>query len=110
MFNKYKKYNDTFKTDNEALILYIKEELKGNIPDYYRRTQGRIKINSKNDSEINNKTNDDNEDDDSIIIIIIIIFAIILLVIIIIIIFLRKKRKICLEQKSDLEMGIIKET
>ena len=110
MFNKYKKYNDTFKTDNEALILYIEEELKSNIPDYYRRTQGRIKINSKNDSEINNKTNDDNEDHDSIIIIIIIIFAIILLVIIIIIIFLRKKRKICLEQKSDLEMGIIKET
>ena len=44
MFNKYEEALPIFKTDKQALIIYIKEVLKGIIPDKYRIKQGRIII------------------------------------------------------------------
>ena len=48
MFAKYELLEDVLKTDNQALAIYIKDVLKGKIPDRYRKTQGRIIIDGKN--------------------------------------------------------------
>ena len=106
MFQKYKFINDTLKKDNEALITYIKDVLKGEIPDYYRKTQGRIIINS----EVDNNNNDSNNT--LTIIIIILIFIIIIIIFALIIIILRKRRKNDIDYTrpsnySDLDSSII---
>ena len=44
MFVKYKEYEELPLNDNEILIKYIKEDLKGSIPSFYQETQGRIII------------------------------------------------------------------
>ena len=44
MFTKYKEYENLPLNDNEILIKYIKEDLKGNIPSIYQEIQGRIII------------------------------------------------------------------
>jgi len=44
MFAKYKEYKELPLNDNEILIKYIKEDLKGSIPSFYQETQGRIII------------------------------------------------------------------
>ena len=46
MFYKYEELLSVLKTDYEALKIYIEDELKGIIPDYYKKTQGRIIIHS----------------------------------------------------------------
>ena len=48
MFTKYEIIENDLKTDNQALVVYIKDVLKGTIPDIYRKTQGRIIIDGKN--------------------------------------------------------------
>ena len=50
MFNKYEEILKVLKTDNQALMIYIRDELNGIIPDYYKKTQGRIVIDSANSS------------------------------------------------------------
>ena len=47
MFNKYEEIFSTSKTDNQAFLIYIKDVLKGKIPDKYREKQGRIIIDEK---------------------------------------------------------------
>ena len=44
IFNKYETISYTYITDNQAVMLYIKEVLNGKIPDKYRTTQQRIMI------------------------------------------------------------------
>ena len=44
MFTKYEEISVTSKVDNEAFKIYIKDVLKGKIPDIYRQKQGRINI------------------------------------------------------------------
>ena len=51
MFNKYEELLSTLKTDNQAFMIYIKEVLKGIIPDKYRTTQGRIIIMNESKEE-----------------------------------------------------------
>ena len=48
MFNKYGELLSLLKTDNEALKIYIEDELNGTIPEYYNNTHGRIIIHSAN--------------------------------------------------------------
>ena len=48
MFNKYEEISNVLKTDNEAFTIYIKDKLRGIIPDIYREVQGRIVIGDKN--------------------------------------------------------------
>ena len=57
MFTKYKEYKNLPLNDNEILIKYIKEDLKGSIPSAYQTTQGRIIIIDKKEEvgEIKNK-------------------------------------------------------
>ena len=62
MFSKYKDSITTSKLDNEALKIYLDEELKGEIPEKYRNTEERIQI-----------FNEDNDDDNDWIISLIII-------------------------------------
>ena len=77
MFEKYKIILNTNKSSNEALLVYIKEELKGKIPERYKNTQNRIKLKKDKNS----------------ITFIIIIVIIVLILITIIIIFIKKKKK-----------------
>jgi 2',3'-cyclic-nucleotide 2'-phosphodiesterase (5'-nucleotidase family) len=44
MFKKYEEKYSTLKTDNQAFMEYIKDVLKGKIPEQYKKTQGRIII------------------------------------------------------------------
>ena len=88
MLGKYDILEDTHIVDNQALIKYIKEELKGEIPDYYRKTQGRIIIDS--DSDSNSKKDNNNT---MITFIIIISCVIIVILITAIILFFIKKKK-----------------
>ena len=57
MFVKYKEYEIFPLNDNEILIKYIKEDLNGSIPSFYKTTQGRIIIIDKNkeNEEVENK-------------------------------------------------------
>jgi len=57
MFKKYEEISNVLKTDNEALIIYIKDELKGKIPDIYQKTQGRIIIDEKEDNDNKDNSN-----------------------------------------------------
>ena len=55
MFSKYKDSITTSKLDNEALKIYLDEELKGEIPEKYRNREGRIRIiNEDEDSDDDN--------------------------------------------------------
>jgi 2',3'-cyclic-nucleotide 2'-phosphodiesterase (5'-nucleotidase family) len=44
MFNKYEETLSTLILDNEAFTVYLKDVLKGKIPDKYKTVQGRITI------------------------------------------------------------------
>ena len=52
MFNKYEVIRNGFGVDNEALIDYIKKDLKGIIPDKYKNPEGRIIIVNGTDANI----------------------------------------------------------
>ena len=66
MFSYYEEILDVRVTDNQILKIYIMDKLKGNISDYYKKTQGRIIINSpiedKSDNKTDNKTNNNSDD------------------------------------------------
>lgn len=106
MFGKYDILEDVHIVDNQALIKYIKDELKGAIPDYYRKTQGRIIIDS--DSK-----NDDNSEKDNTMIIIIIISCIIIVILAtaIILFFIKKKKTKDINENTsnDIKENIISE-
>ena len=51
MFNKYEEISNVLKTDNEALMIYIRDVLNGKIPNEYKQVQNRIVI----DENDNNK-------------------------------------------------------
>ena len=73
MFSYYEEILDVRVTDNQILKIYIMDKLKGNISDYYKKTQGRIIINSpiedksdnKTDNKINNNSDDKTEDNNN---------------------------------------------
>lgn len=85
MFKKHQKFNDTWEKDNQAFIIYIRDKLNGEIPDYYRKTQGRINIKPLIDNNDNYRTLK--------IIIIILIVIIFIVIFIFVIIKIKKMRK-----------------
>ena len=92
MFRNYEETFNTLKTDNEAFISYIKEDLKGIVPDNYKSTQGRIIINANNN------------DSNGLIIVIILVFVVIIIFLIVIMICVKVKKKfIPRVSSSDLE-------
>ena len=51
MFNKYEEISNVLKTDNEALMIYIRDVLNGKIPDEYKQVQKRIVIDENDDDK-----------------------------------------------------------
>ena len=115
MFAKYDILEDTHIVDNQALIKYIKEVLKREIPDYYRTTQGRIIIDfdSKSDDadDSSNKENNDKKNNNTMIIVIIIIscFIVVILIIAIILFIIKKNKKEEVDDDNILKENIITE-
>ena len=73
MFNKYEVIRNGFGVDNEALIDYIKKDLKGIIPDKYKNPEGRIIIVNGTDANIRlisfgGYNNDNNNDQKNLLI------------------------------------------
>ena len=123
MFSKYETILDALVTDNQALKIYILDGLKGNISDYYKKTQGRIIINSpiddKTDNKTDNKTNNNSDDKTennnnfltNLLIIIIVSLVIIFIIVILLIIRMRKKEKNILNDinSSNLNTNLVQE-
>ena len=113
MFAKYDILEDTHIVDNQALIKYIKEVLKREIPDYYRTTQGRIIIDfdSKSDDSSNKENNDKKNNNNTMIIVIIIIscFIVVILIIAIILFLIKKNKKEEVDDDNTLKENIITE-
>ena len=82
MFRNYKEILNTTKSSKEALLMYIQEQMKGNISYIYKNTQERIIIKQKSKDKSNFST---------ILIIIIVIIMVILLIFLAIFIIYKKK-------------------
>ena len=94
MFTKSKQILNTNKSSKEALLSYIKDELKGEILDQYKNTQERIIIKQKSKDKDNNLLK---------IFIIIIVIVLILVIIFVIIIMYKKKNSSKGKLSSDME-------
>ena len=107
MFSKYETILDALVTDNQALKIYIIDKLKGNIHDYYKKTQGRIIINSPIDDNTDNSNDDKTKDNflkKNILLITIIILAISFIIVIILIIYIMKKKKNILNDINSINL------
>ena len=97
MFGKSEELYSTLTLDNQAVINYIKDTLKGTIPASYNKTEGRIVIisNPENkDNQDDNAISQANPSDDNILLLSIIIsISIVILIIIILIIYIKVKKK-----------------
>jgi len=123
MFSKYEEILDALVTDNQALKIFILDKLKRNISDYYKKTQGRIIINSpidnKTDNRTDNKTNNNSDDKTgnnnnfltNLLIIIIISLVLIFIIVILLIIRMKKKKKNILDDinSSNLDTNLVQE-
>ena len=94
---KYEIKRSTQKLDNQILIDYIKTELNGEIPDDYKKTQGRITIIS------NEEEDDDDDDDNKYLYGIIIALGVIIIILLALLIYTR-----CKKNNSDISSGIEK--
>ena len=97
MFGKSEELYSTLTLDNQAVINYIKDTLKGTIPASYNKTEGRIVIISNPENKENqddNANSQDNSTDDNILLLAIIIsISVVLFIIIILIIYIKVNRK-----------------
>ena len=97
MIGKSEELYSTLTLDNQAVINYIKDTLKGTIPASYNKTEGRIVIISNPENKENqddNANSQDNSTDDNILLLAIIIsISVVLLIIIILIIYIKINRK-----------------
>ena len=102
MFRNCKENLNTNISSKEALLTYIKEELKGNVPDRYKNTQERIIIKEKPKDEDHKNNEGINL---STVLIIIGIIILILLIILTIFIIYKKKKSSPGTLSADLDKG-----
>ena len=93
MFAKYEEISVTSKVDNEAFKIYIKDVLKGKIPDRYKNTQGRINI-------VELEPEGEGSNSSTLVIILIILLSLIIIGAIVFIIY-RKKKKSEMNDMND---------
>ena len=91
MFSKYKDYLTTSGVDNESVMKYIQNDLKGIIPKKYNKIEGRINIYPKSGNE-NSEKNEGEKKTTKILLGIFIALGIICIIIIIYVIYLKKKK------------------
>ena len=95
--SKYEIKRSTQKLDNQILIDYIQTKLKGEIPDTYKKTQGRITIISNKEED----GDDDDDDDNKYLYGIIIALSVVIIILFALLIYTR-----CKKNNNDISSGI----
>ena len=95
--SKYEIKRSTQKLDNQILIDYIQTKLKGEIPDTYKKTQGRITIISNKEED----GDDDDDDDNKYLYGIIISLSVVIIILFALLIYTR-----CKKNNNEISSGI----
>ena len=95
--SKYEIKRSTQKLDNQILIDYIQTKLKGEIPDTYKKTQGRITIISNKEED----GDDDDDDDNKYLYGIIIALSVVIIILFALLIYTR-----CKKNNNEISSGI----